>query len=98
MSPRPFSKIGVRARFVRVLQVPPFVPPLADDGNVDSNDDNLHGSAGMGKVTRSYSRFDEPLVEHRDDPERPPRNVVLRLIALFVTLRLVVLLLTFRPA
>jgi len=97
MSPRLFSKIGVRARFVRVLQVPPFVPPLADDGNVDSNDDNLHGSTGMGKVGRSYSRFDEPLVEHRDDPASAPRDVVVGLIALFVALGLVGLLLTFWP-
>jgi hypothetical protein len=65
-------------------------------GSVDSNDDNLHGSAGMGKIGRSYPRFDEPLMEHGDDPTSASR-VVGGLIALFVALGLIGLLLTFWP-
>ena len=63
---------------------------------VDSDDDNLHGSAGMGKIGRSYSRFDDPVVEHLDDPTCASR-VVVGLIAVFVALGLVGLLLAFPP-
>ena len=63
---------------------------------VDSNDDNLHGSAGMGKIGRSYSRFDDPVVEHLADPTRASR-VVVGLIVVFVALGLVGLLLAFPP-
>jgi hypothetical protein len=82
---------------VRVFQVPPVVAALAHDGDMDSNDDHLHGSAGMGKIGRSYSRFDEPLVEHREDPTSAPQDVAVGLVALFVALGLVGLLLTFWP-
>ena len=64
---------------------------------VDSNDDNLHGSAGMGKIGRSYSRFDEPLAEPRDDPPSAPLEVIIGLIAVFIALGLVGLLLAFPP-
>ena len=97
MSPRPFSEIRVSARFVRVLQVRPFVPVRVHDRTMDSNDDNLHGSAGMGKIGRSYSRFDEPPVEQRDDPTSAPLEVIVGLIAVFVALGLVGLLLAFPP-
>lgn len=84
---------------MRVLQVPPFVPALAHDETVDSNDHNLRGRAGMGKVGRSYSRFDEmqPFVEHGDDPKSGPHSVIAGLIALFIGLGLIGLALTFWP-
>ncbi len=63
---------------------------------VDSDDDNLYGSAGMGKIGRSYSRFDDPVVEHLEDPTRASR-VIVGLIAVFVALGLVGLLLAFPP-
>jgi hypothetical protein len=65
-------------------------------GTVDNNGDNLHGSTGMGKIGRSYSRFDDPLVEDPDDPTRVSR-VVGGLVALLVALGLVGLLLSFWP-
>ncbi len=64
---------------------------------VDSDDDDLHGSAGMGKIGRSYSRFDDPVVEHLDDPTSAPRDVAAGLVALLVALGLVGLLLSFWP-
>jgi hypothetical protein len=64
---------------------------------VDRNDDNLHGSAGMGKVGRSYSRFDAPLAEQRDDPTSAPLEVIVGLIAVLIALGLVGLLLAFPP-
>jgi len=64
---------------------------------VDSNDDNLHGSAGMGRIGRSYSRFDEPLAEQRDDPARTPLELIVGLIAVCVALGLIGLLLAFAP-
>ncbi len=64
---------------------------------VDSNDDNLHGSAGMGRIGRSYSRFDEPLAEQRDDPVRTPLELIVGLIAVCVALGLIGLLLAFAP-
>src|SRR5437773_257556 len=38
-------------------------------GIMASNDDKLEGSAGMGKIGRSYPRFDEALVD--DGGEKP---------------------------
>jgi len=66
-------------------------------GTVARNDDNVQGSAGMGKIGRSYSRFDEPLAEPRDEPTSAPLEVIVGLIALFVALGLIGLLLTFWP-
>ena len=66
-------------------------------GTVASNDDNVQGSAGMGKIGRSYSRFDEPPVEQRDVPTSAPLEVIVGLIAVFVALGLVALLLAFPP-
>ena len=64
---------------------------------VHSNDDNLHGRASMGKIGRSYSRFEEPLAEPRDDPPSAPLEVIIGLIAVFIALGLVGLLLAFPP-
>ncbi len=64
---------------------------------VDSNDDNRHGRASMGKIGRSYSRFEEPLAEPRDVPTSTPIEVIVGLIAVLVALGLVGLLLTFPP-
>ena len=66
-------------------------------GTVASNDDNVQGSAGMGKIGRSYSRFDEPLEEPRDEATSAPIEVIVGLIAVFVALGLVGLLLAFPP-
>jgi hypothetical protein len=53
----------------------------------------------MGKIGRSYSRFDEmePLVEHPEDSASASLEVIVGLIALFVALGLVALLLAFPP-
>ncbi len=64
---------------------------------VDSNDDNHHERASMGKIGRSYPRFDEPLAEPRDDPTSAPIEVIIGLIAVLVALGLVGLLLAFPP-
>ena len=64
---------------------------------VDSNDDNLHGSAGMGRIGRSYSRFDEPLAEQRDDPRSARLELIIGLVAVCIALGLVGLLLAFPP-
>ena len=64
---------------------------------VASNDDNVQGSAGMGKIGRSYSRFDEPLAEPRDEPTSAPLELIVGLIAVFTALGLVGLLLAFPP-
>jgi len=66
-------------------------------GTVASNDDDVQGSAGMGKIGRSYSRFDEPLAEPRDEPASASLEVIVGLIAVFVALGLVALLLAFPP-
>jgi hypothetical protein len=63
---------------------------------VDSNDNHLHQNAGMGKIGRSYSRFDDALVEDPDDPTRASR-VAGGLVALLVALGVVGLLLSFWP-
>ena len=64
---------------------------------VKSNDDNLHASAGMGKIGRSYSRFDEPLAEQRDDPRSARLELIVGLVAVCIALGLVGLLLAFPP-
>ena len=64
---------------------------------VDSNDDNHHERAGMGKIGRSYSRFDEPLAEPRDEPPSARIEIIIGLIAMLVALGLVGLLLAFPP-
>jgi hypothetical protein len=55
------------------------------------------GAAGMGKIERSYSRFDEPLEEPRDAPTSASLEVIVGLIAVFIALGLVGLLLAFPP-
>jgi len=63
-----------------------------------SNDDKLEGSAGMGKIGRSYPRFDETLVDDGDKPSVTALEVIVGLLAVFIALGLVGLLLAFPPS
>jgi hypothetical protein len=62
-----------------------------------SNEDKLEGSAGMGKIGRSYPRFDETLVDDGGEPSVTALEVVIGLLAVFIALGLVGLLLAFPP-
>jgi len=63
-----------------------------------SNEDKLEGSAGMGKIGRSYPRFDETLVDEREQPSVTALEVIIGLFAVLLALGLVGLLLAFPPS
>ena len=67
-------------------------------GTMASNEDKLEGSAGMGKIGRSYPRFDETLVDDGGEPSATALEVVIGLLAVFLALGLVGLLLAFPPS
>ena len=63
------------------------------------NDKLQEGSVGMGKIGRSYPRFDETLVDDGDErPSVTALEVIVGLLAVFVALGLVGLLLAFPPS
>jgi hypothetical protein len=66
-------------------------------GTMASNEDKLEGSAGMGKIGRSYPRFDETLVDDGAEPSVTALEVVIGLLAVLLALGLVGLLLAFPP-
>ena len=67
-------------------------------GIMASNDDKLEGSAGMGKIGRSYPRFDETLVDDGEEPHVTALEVIVGLLAVFLALGLIGLLLAFPPS
>jgi hypothetical protein len=60
-----------------------------------ASSDKLEGSAGMGKIGRSYPRFDETLVSEGEEPSVTAFEVIAGLVAVFVALGLFALLLTY---
>jgi hypothetical protein len=52
----------------------------------------------MGKIGRSYPRFDETLVDDGGEPSATALEVVIGLLAVFLALGLVGLLLAFPPS
>ena len=54
--------------------------------------------AGMGKIGRSYPRFDETLVDEREQPSVTALEVIIGLSAVLLALGLVGLLLAFPPS
>jgi hypothetical protein len=68
-------------------------------GIMASSDDKLQeGSTGMGKIGRSYPRFDETLVGEGEEPSVTALEVTIGLIAVFIALGLIGLLLAFPPS
>ena len=63
-----------------------------------SNEDKLEGSAGMGKIGRSYPRFDETLGDDGEQPSVTALEVIIGLFAVLLALGLVGLLLAFPPS
>ena len=59
---------------------------------------NLGGSAGMGKIGRSYPRFDETLGDDGEQPSVTALEVIVGLFAVLLALGLVGLLLAFPPS
>jgi hypothetical protein len=62
------------------------------------NDKLPEGSAGMGKIGRSYPRFDETLVDVGEESSVTALGVIVGLLAVFIALGLVGLLLAFPPS
>jgi hypothetical protein len=62
------------------------------------NDKLQEGSVGMGKIGRSYPRFDETLVDDGEESSVTALGVIVGLLAVFIALGLVGLLLAFPPS
>ncbi len=68
-------------------------------GNAPAAFSEIWGSAGMGKIGRSYPRFDETLVDDGGgEPSVTALEVIVGLLAVFLALGLVGLLLAFPPS
>src|SRR6266446_4622969 len=68
-------------------------------GNAPAAFSEIWGSAGMGKIGRSYPRFDETLVDDGGgEPSVTALEVVVGLLVVFLALGLVGLLLAFPPS